>query len=412
MIRSVLRPSAALLLPLGLFLSCATLQDQHAAEASAPSPHLYVWAGDADEKDGGFLVTLDARPDAPAYGAILSTMAVGLPSVMAHHTEFALPERWPLFANAFHSGRTFLFDLSTPGAARISGEVDSVPGYRHPHSFARLASGNVLATMQYGDSTMEGDPGGLAEFDSAGRLLRTASSADPRFAGARIRTYSLVAVPAVDRVVTTSTPMDTERTADVIQVWRLSDLSLLRTVALPAVPADSIEYYPFEARVLADGRTVLLNTYYCGIYRIADLDQPEPTVELVHRIQSAGIGCSVPVVKGRFWIVPVAYGHEIVVLDVADPARPVEVFRLPTEPSYFPHWLAADPRSDRLVVTDQGDGEPRILMLHVDSETGRLSWDERFREAGADRPGVSFDRVVWPHGPSGKAYAHGALFGP
>jgi hypothetical protein len=31
---------------------------------------------------------------------------------------------------------------------------------------------------------------------------------------------------------------------------------------------------------------------------------------------------------------------------------------------------------------------------------------------GAEFPGLNFDRAEWPHGATGKAFVHGALFGP
>ena len=40
------------------------------------------------------------------------------------------------------------------------------------------------------------------------------------------------------------------------------------------------------------------------------------------------------------------------------------------------------------------------------------SLDERFRDPGSDRPGVSFERAEWPHGRTGPARPHGTVFGP
>jgi len=51
-------------------------------------------------------------------------------------------------------------------------------------------------------------------------------------------------------------------------------------------------------------------------------------------------------------------------------------------------------------------------MLRLNRSTGRLSWDPAFRDAGASRPGVSFDRATWPNGLTGMAMPHAALFVP
>ena len=381
-----------------------------------PARFLYVWAGTGHSREHAgtdFLAILDANPDSPSYGHILGARAITNAGVMPHHAEFVLPAGRPLFANDFTTGKSFLIDHSNPASPRLLTTIDSIPGFRQPHSFARLHDTLVLATLQFGDSTVAGNPGGLAQFDASGRLLRTASSQDSSFPGARIRTYGLTLLPEIDRAVSTSSPMDTERTANVIQVWRLSDFTLLKTVRMPGIQGDSVEYYPFEARTLADGRTVFLNTYHCGFYRITDLDQAEPRVDLVLSMREPRrIGCSVPVVSGSFWVMPVAYAHTIVTLDISDPAHPKEVFQLPTDSTFFPHWLAADPGSDRLVVTEQGDGPPRVMMARLDPSTGRLSWDERFREADSLRLGVSFNRARWPNGLTGSAMPHAALFVP
>jgi hypothetical protein len=101
----------------------------------------------------------------------------------------------------------------------------------------------------------------------------------------------------------------------------------------------------------------------------------------------------------------------LIALDVSNPAKPVEVSRLVIDSRFpMPHWLAADRKSDRLVLT--GDEGSWVLVARADPNTGKLSLDDSFREPGAAIPGISFDRREWPHGKSGRAIVHGALFGP
>jgi hypothetical protein len=75
----------------------------------------------------------------------------------------------------------------------------------------------------------------------------------------------------------------------------------------------------------------------------------------------------------------------------------------------MPHWLAADRQGGRLVAT--GNRGSWVLIVDFDEATGKLSIDERFRDADAAVPGVSFKRASWPHAASGPAWVHGALFG-
>lgn len=401
---------ASTLLAVMILAGCAGNQ----ADRTGPSRYLYVWAGTGNDSTAGtsMITVLDADPESPGYGSVLSAVTVDSDGRMPHHTEFdAPPAGSPLFVNDYTEDRSYLVDFSTPTSPRVSGRVASVPGHRRLHSFARLANGHVLATVQFGDSTEPGDPGGLAEFDAQGNLVRHASSRDSSFPGAKIRTYALTVVPGADRVVTTSSPMTAVVTANVIQVWRLSDLTLLKTLEVPAVPGDSAHAYPFEVRTLGDG-TVMLNSYYCGFFRVTGLDA-EPRIERVMTMPlPQNIGCSVPVIAGTFMIMPIAYAHRFAILDISVPGRPQEVSSLPTDSTFFPHWASLDPGSDRVVFTDQGDGRPMVRLAHFDRATGRLTWDERFKDAGATTPGVSYHRASWPNGVTGMAMPHGAVFVP
>ena len=51
-----------------------------------------------------------------------------------------------------------------------------------------------------------------------------------------------------------------------------------------------------------------------------------------------------------------------------------------------------------------------MFIVNFDPKAGTLELDPRFRDPGSDRPGVSMDGKVWPHGFRGDAYAHGAVF--
>jgi hypothetical protein len=111
-------------------------------------------------------------------------------------------------------------------------------------------------------------------------------------------------------------------------------------------------------------------------------------------------------------IMPIAYAHRFATIDIADPIHPREVASFETDSTFFPHWASADPGSDRLVFTDQGDGLPKVMIAHFDRTTGRLTWDAGFKDSGNDRPGVSYHRTVWPNGVKGMAMPHGAVFVP
>jgi 56kDa selenium binding protein (SBP56) len=373
------------------------------------SRYLFVWAGDSDKQESDFLAVIDVDRRSPTYAQVITTLPVGATATMPHHTEYQMPASDELWANGFAAGRTFRFDLHDPTRPRLAGAFDEAGGFRHPHSFARLANGHLLGTFQHraGDDQAAG---GLVELDTAGRALRAVSAAtsgeEPT-----VRPYSIAVVPALDRVITTATDMHLEARSRAVQIWRLSDLTLLHTLLLPPGPRGDENQLTAEPRVLADGHTVMVNTFTCGLYLLRGLDGGTPSAEPVRSSPYAeGKFCAVPVVAGHFWLQPSGVEHAVVSLDVADPSHPREAGRLELGPEEVPHWLALEPSGRRLVITGYRELATWVLLADLDPATGTVTLDTTFKARGAARPGLFFGRAVWPHGGTGAAIPHGAVF--
>lgn len=401
----MLRILLAIIFCISVGLVIATPYHQH----NSSSSYLFVWAGDADKRDSDFLAVIDVRPNSSRYGRIVTTLPVGVSGTMAHHTEHEMPAGGILFANGFDAGKTFKFDLTKPETPRLLGSFGAAGAYTYPHSFVRLPDGNVLATFQTrGEGNKEA--GALVELDPEGRMLRSASAADPKVA-AFIRPYSLAVVPQIDRVVTTSADMYEKDISRVVQVWRLSDFTLLKTIVLPSGPRGTEGINSAEPRVLLDGRTVLVSTFHCGLYKMVGLEGMNPSAQMVYSFPFEGDKeCALPVVAGRFWVQTVPLEHALVSLDMSNPDKPVEISRLVLGARDWPHWISLEPNGERIVITGYDDLTYRVLIAKVNRESGKLSLDEAFREEGSNRPGFSFDREQWPHGKTGKAIPHGAVF--
>ena len=388
-------------------------------QSRTESSYLVAWVGDVDREDGDFLAVLAVSRSSKEYGRIINTVPVGERSTNPHHTEHRFSPGHPLFASGFGGNRIFRFDLSIPSRPRFLGAVPPFSGLAYSHSFERLPDGNVLATMQARDPDGNA-PGGLAEFGDDGRVIRWVSAESREVDSAALRPYSLAVVPQLDRVVTVSARMglpiwhlrsdgfEHEHTGFHMQLWKLSDLSLLRTVSLPAPEGQDSNLSPYEPRVLEDGRTVLITTSRCGLYRVRGLDADAFGADLIHRF--TGRGCAVPLPVGRYWIQSVAASHRVVVLAISDPANPIQVSQLQFDERQGPHWLALDPAGTRIVVVNNPQYETRMWMLNFDASSGRITLDESFRDAGSERPGVSFDRMGWPHGKTGPGMPHGTVF--
>ena len=385
-----------------------------APSASGPAPvrdYLYLWTASADTTYPDFLAVLDVTEDSGRYGRLVTTLPVPGRGNMPHHTEHEMPADRQLFANGFKSGRTFIFDLADPVRPRIAGELGDVEGYRHPHSFLRLPGGNVLATFQMRHDSAGMTPGGLVELTPNGRTVRV-SSADATGLDPATRVYSAGVVPALDRVVTTTTDMDARSPASrQLQIWRLSDLALLRTIALPDGPRGDEGLMTAEPRVLSDGRTVLVSTFTCGLYLMDGLEGATPSARLVASFpRKEKTYCAIPAVVGHHYLVTVPAWSAVVSLDIEDPSAPREVSRLTLGPDDVPHWLSMSPDRRRLVITGYGAMKNRVVIARFDSTTGALALDERFREEGTGEAGFAMERRTWPHGGRGAGIPHGAVF--
>lgn len=368
------------------------------APATPSSDYLYLWTAGADSTQPDYLAVLDVRPAEDRYGALVTTVPVPGRANVPHHTEHALAADGLLLANGFATGQTFTFDLNTPTEPRIISQFGDLAGYSHPHTFERLPNGNVLATFQMGHDSAGMIPGGLVEMTPRGEVLRSSSSFGPGV-DRGLRTYSALPIPSLDRIVSTTTDMDDANpyTANQLQVWRLSDLTLLHTITLPQGPLGDEANYTAEPRLLADGRTVLVSTFNCGLYLLEGLEGDAPAGRLVASFpRKDDTYCAIPVVHGDHYLVTVPSIPAVVSLNVSNPAEPREVGRVTLREGEVPHWISLEPNTNRVALTGYGTLRGRVLLLTYDSTTGALALDERFREEGASVPGLSLNGV--PHG--------------
>ena len=336
-----------------------------------------------------------------------------------------MPANGHLLANGFHAGRTWLFDLTHPLEPRIITQFGDAAGYSHPHTFVRLADGNVLATYQYranaspmahdsarGDGARGKHDGWLGRDGRDGP--RHQECERERYVGpvSRIFPYSVLPLSAFDRAVSTTTDMDEKNlkaTSEWVQLWRLSDLTLLKTFALAPGPRGDENRFTGEPRLLPDGKSVYIHTFNCGLYLLRGIDTPSPSASFVRSFQ--GKNCGVPILAGHYWLQPVPETHSLVALDIADYEHPREVSSLAIGDDEEPHWLAIDPTGRRLVLNSSGGGKGnRLYIINFDPGTGQLSFDDRFRDADNTRPGISLSGRRWPHGFVGTAAPHGTVF--
>jgi len=395
-----------------LAILCAASAFLTAQEPKPQGHYLFAWTGDAAKKGNDFLAVIDADPSSASYGQLVTTLTTDQPTQLVHHTEYTMPASGMLFANDHYAGRTFIFDVRDPLHPKIVTSFTDMDGYMHPHSYLRLPNGHVLAAFQDAhhemNSNAPGKTGGLVEIDDSGKVIRSAGNADPAFPDAFLTPYSLVILPAIDRVVSTNSSMHEEGMFRGVtyQVWRLSDLKLLKTEYLDVGDNRYAQVSPEEPRLGPDG-SVFVQTLSCGLERITGIDSDHPRSQLVYTFP--GDWCGVPTIVGHYLIQTSPFFHVAVVLDIANGAKPVEVARLKFDDNYYPHWTGWDPKTSRIVITPGSSGDHRLYLLKFDSQTGAISIDNSFHDADG-KAGFNFVGREWPHGWTGSGVPHGAVF--
>lgn len=381
------RPACLHLLPALLVLAASC------AAPEQPRQYLYAWTDARDSTKADFLAVIDVTDGSATVGQVVHTVPVPGRENGPHHSEHEMGPDDRLFVNGFASGQSWIFDMTDPARPTIAAQFGEMGGYAHPHSFIRLPNGNVLGTfqMQHGADGMR--PGGLVELTRDGAVVR-ASAPQPASVAAATRVYSGAVVEALDRIVTTTTDMNGDDPASrQVQVWRLSDLALLHTFALADGPRGGEGMYTAEPRVMADGKTVLVSTFACGLYVMDGLDSETPSARLVASFpEKERTNCAIPAIVGHHYLVTVPAYSAVVALDISDPAAPREVSRVAFDSTDVPHWLAVSPDGRRVVVTGYATMQRRVELLHFDTATGRLSRDRTIPDVGGVPHGTVFSR--------------------
>ena len=433
-----LNTRAAYLLFAAVMLSSCSKQAETIPAKGEASPHLFIFAGDQDENDPDFLAVIDVDPNSETRGEPISSVPIGHKSSMPHHMEYVAPPAGePIFMNGHHHELSLIVDIEDPEALVIEKTFKPPASLRYPHDYERTPEGTRLvgflrsegASPDPSETAQPAGHGGIAEYTMEGEFIRSVSAAVPGLEKA-VRPYAFAFLPEQDRFLVTSAPMHERSWADVVQIYRYSDFTLLHTLELPAGESpngrvlEGSQKAGFGPRILDDG-SIFLNSYGCAFYHITGVETDAPKLSVVHALQTKAAkndsyirgSCGIPVRVGNYWIQPAGQLRAVVVLDISDPSAPREVFRLKTPRDFKPHWLGKDPHTNRLILGAELGGEQGFFMLRMDEETGRIAFDTDFngKKKGlifsSEHPGyISLARRSWPHGDTGVSWGHAAVF--
>jgi hypothetical protein len=413
-------------------------------QPAVTEPYLVVWAGDADRTDSDFLAVIDANPTSATYGKVLRTIPVRSRGNDPCGLDGAMRADRRVFATGVASGRTFVFDLRDPLAGRLLHVDEPGPGRRlaAPWAVAALPDGRAAVTCvdrvgyRGGPRELLQQAGGLVELDAEGRFRREVS-ADPGPGYTLIVAPTGAAVvPALGLLVTTNHAHGYVPTAAgevmpgiSVQVWRLANLALLRTVVLEAGPRGEENLGPLTPVAFHRTPVVYVNTHEGGgLYASDSLGQAEPVFRLVFDF-AAGAGAAGAAVTpdDAYYVTALTGRNRVASFDVRDPWHPKLVSALrfdhdPADPLKArvgrPSALAMSADGTRFAVADDAvelpaerrEGDHRVYLLLLDPATGKLRFDPAFRDETTGEVGVDFARSRWPHGETGPARPYGVLF--
>ena len=427
---------------------CALAGACRAGRGEAPfEPYLVVWAGDADRKDSDFLAVVNANPSSRKYGRVIATVPVRSRGNEPQDLNDVFRYDGRVFASGVLTNRIFTFDLRDPEAPALVGVTElNDRRYWAPRGIVSLPNGRVAVACpdrarHIGlPRELTGAPGGLVELDAGGRIVREVSAGSEESRGYVVAPSGATMAPAAKVVVTTNQAHGYAASARgelvpgiSVQIWKSSDLKLRRTVVLEAGPRGEENLGPMTPRAMRKQPIAYVNTHQGGALYVSDsIGMDDPAFRLAYDFGAGSLPVGAAITPDdRFYVAALSGKNQVVSLDVADPFRPrlVSAVRLDRSPESDgktspraraggPGGLAMASDGSRVAVADytidvptyRRDGDHRVYMMRLDSETGALRVDPTFQDETTDEVGLDFNRVKWPHGSTGPARPRGLLF--
>jgi selenium-binding protein 1 len=380
---------------------------------------LLVWAGDQAHAAPDFVAVVDFDARSPSYGRVLRTVPLprSLPTSIAggsgaignepHHVGLSADGRTfvggGLLSVLRGQSQAFFFDVSTPRSPRFI-RADNPPDASIADEFEPLSNGGFLVTFMGGASGSQ--PGRVVEYDAHAKFVQSWPESPPT--DGQFNPHGIAVDEAHNLIVTSDfiCPAHTliipgGATAQFrgsVRIWDLARREITKTVIVgdPAHPPGTInvELIPHDRKLRAfvdgvlDGKLYLIDTQkgtsrevfdFTGPFALPDAPNVWPHL---FKINQAGTRLFVTLnyagANGR-----------VVLLDIANPARPRLLDSVSLGKGSGPHYITLDEDEDRVVVSDYFlvedlppggvvgvDGDHKIHVIRVEDD--RLVLDERF----------------------------------
>ncbi len=334
---------------------------------------LYVWTRSATPGGRDLIAVVDAMPDSPAYGTIVSTQYAATGGNEAHHFGYTA-SAGRIFAGGMFSNRMFIYDVDDDGIPRPNGAADLArSGFSGPHT-AYAVPGGVLVTMMGGP---EGR-GGIVELNDTGAIIRTTPA--PIIEGRAVNLYDITVLPDANRMLTTGLahhehlmhgPPAAEQIGNQVVVW---DWERREVLQVAEIDAGAAVLRPLRTAGATGGFVNALfgNSIWYWVRESDGTFSFERVLELPEGSLPADMRVSP---DDRYLYVSLWGGGRVQQYDIGDPRHPV----LLSEASVpQPNMMKLSPDGQRLYVTNS-------LLSSLDGSVAFGAWKFDVGSAGLRR---------------------------
>ncbi len=383
-------------------LAATPLAGREPREEAKPARTLYVWSGDQARVAPDFLAVIDFDEESPRYGKVIRT--VPIPGVSGsgnepHHCHLSADKNTlacgGLLALLRGQNSIFFFDVSQTRHPRFlfstSGTLSNITD-----DFLPLKNGGFLVT-QMGSHT-GGVPGRVAEFDRELHLVGEWPATPPAH---DFNPHGISVRPELNLMVTSDFMLPDSSLNVVpgdpllrgsIRVWNFEKRSIVRTIVIPgAVGTMDVKLIPrdpfgraFTAGMF-DGLVYLVDPWRGTSQAVFDCETIVPHIDVPVR---GGMTQLLAMPRsGNRLIFALFQAGQVGMLDVSNPAHPVQTSIVNLGIDAGPHMIALTDDDRRLVVSDYFLNEDDFGKIHFEGDhhvhvvkvsKSRLALDRRF----------------------------------
>jgi selenium-binding protein 1 len=344
---------------------------------------LYVWAGDQARVAPDFLAVINFDEDSDDYGKVIRTVPIPPPGNVGnepHHCHLSADGNTlacgGLLSVLKGQNGIFFFDVSKARDPKFLFSTRA-PLSSITDDFLPLDKGGFLVTQM--GSASGTAPGRIAEFDEHLQLVHEwpdsppVDGFNPHGIDGRADLNLMVTSDFIDPASTLNVVPGDPVLRGSIRVWNLATRTLLRTIPIPtAVGTMDVKLIPGDKKGRAftagmfDGLVYLVDTAAGTATFVFDCEDIVPHVEVPVRGGMTQI-LAMPKSGDRLIFGSFQAG-QIGMLDVSDPAHPVQSGIVSLGLGAGPHDIALTDDDKRLVVTDYFLNEDGFGKIHFEGD--------------------------------------------